>query len=815
MIPSLRPLYPSGRKKSKMSGKRAYWEASELCYNEENIMPTRKTGKIDPVQTIKVRIGEISVTKNRSSEPYIKSFIATPENVTQECLGTLVGVFSVSDHSDSSGFVVNVLVSAIRKEYFANPRRGAVESFEAALHRMNLALSELVKNGQTDWIGNLHGAVAAIEKHSVHFSVTGFGRILLFRGGMLSDIGDGLASEEAATHPMKTFVEISSGRINPDDCILLSSPEVSDLFSDAELERNARRLIPEQRFFRFLETAMTNELRQGAAIVLTAEEHAEESVAPKRPVRTPKPRTARIRNAFSAETFKQAAETRAEIFREEAPVVSDPPATDTRFGDIYIQGEELGDHEEHPTITKLRWIGEDMASSLRGLGKRIRENLRQRTETIAVVVSGSIASSLSKVRRSTKSVFPARSAAPKQPKSAAATTPHRPTEQEGKTSAPPKTDRKTVRMPDMPDIRIPSIPVGRAGRFVSALISDTVIPVSRRAVETTGIAIGTTARGTRRVFTSLKDRFFSLEPKRQLMIAASAAFICTIGGTMVWSSLTEEKEVPVPVVVTEVPVPSFPPENEPMASLASPESVTPAAEDIVAPIHLKDSLYLVTRSGVHDTGSGSFFPVPTGTDIRYATGMDDINVVFLMTETGRLLAFAPSNRSFTENVLRLPDGFRPADIGTFLTYLYVLEDGTGRIYRFPRAEGGFGDGLLWTKEPMDTGTTAIAVSENIYGTTASGIQAFLRGKPVAGFALETTATPLVIDAVCAHEEAPDRFATVDRNSKRIVVFGSDGHIIAQRFHESFGSASACSLSRDGNTIAVSIGKDASLIRLPQ
>jgi hypothetical protein len=288
-----------------------------------------------------VRTDEISVEKNRFSEPYMKSFVAAPENITQESLGTLVGVFSVSDHSESSGFVVNVLVSAIRKEYFANPRRGVIESFEAALHKMNLALSELVKNGQTAWIGNLHGAVAAIEKHSIHFSVTGSGRIILFRGGILSDIGDGLASEEAVLHPLKTFVEISSGRLNPDDCVLLASPEIFDLFSDGELERSARRLIPDQKFSRFLETAMTNELRQGSAIVLTAEERTGE-VAVVKTGREPRKRPEKTRNVFSAETFKEAAEARAEIFREEPAVITmtEEPESKTRFGDIYVRGEE-------------------------------------------------------------------------------------------------------------------------------------------------------------------------------------------------------------------------------------------------------------------------------------------------------------------------------------------------------------------------------------------------------------------------------------------------------------------------------------------
>ena len=784
-------------------------------------MPTRKRGKLEPIRTIKVRTDEIFVAKNRSSEPYIKSFIAAPENVAQENLGTLVGVFSVSDHSESSGFVVNILVSAVRKEYFANPRRGAVESFEAALHKMNVALSELVKNGQTSWIGELHGAVAAIEKHSLHFSVTGSGRILLFRTDTLSDISEGLASEEASTHPLKTFVEISSGRINPDDSILLASPEVFGLFSDGELERSARRLVPEKKFFRFLETAMTNELRHGCAVMLSAEEHEEEVPVEKTVPRESRSRPEKIRNAFSADTFKQVAEERAEIFLKDEPAVTVSPTPDSRgrFGDIYVQGEEPENREEHPAITKFRWIAEDATLRVRNLRHRLKEGLRQRWEMIAVSISGSIRSSLLKTRRSLSSSMRHKEKREENPTKIPV---ERTQVTEPPTVAEPELTRPEIHVPkfrlpnvSIPRIRLPSAGIGRTRRFVSELLFGTLVPVSKTAAHSTMRVIGVTTRRTGSTFISMKNAFFALPVKRQLITASAIAFALTAGGILIWNNLTGKDTAPDPIVITEAPAPAFPPTDEPGAVFASPEAVTEAAESVISPVFLKDSLYLVTGSGVLDTGSGSFFPAPSGIDIRYAAGMDDINLIFLMTKEGRLFAFAPSNRSFTENVLRLPEGSRPGGIGTFLTYLYVLEEGTGRVYRFPRAEGGFGDGVTWTKEPMSSETRAIAISENVYGATTTGIQTFFRGKALASFSAGATATPITITAICANEEAPDRFAVVDSTSKRIVLYGSDGRLTTQYFHESFKDASACALSRDGNAVAVSIGKDAALIRLTQ
>ena len=127
-------------------------------------MTEKKHGAPEPIPGVKVIATEISVARNRSVEPYIKTFAFSPENVTQEILGALVGAFSVSDRSEASAYTVNVIASVARKEYYANPRRGAIESFESTLHRINLALSELVKNGQTSWMGSLHGTIAVVDK---------------------------------------------------------------------------------------------------------------------------------------------------------------------------------------------------------------------------------------------------------------------------------------------------------------------------------------------------------------------------------------------------------------------------------------------------------------------------------------------------------------------------------------------------------------------------------------------------------------------------------------------------------------------------
>lgn len=796
----------------------------KMWYNGKNGMPQRKQGKVGPQNMIRVNATDIFVARNRSVEPYIKSFIAAAENLAQEDLGTIAGVFSVSDRSESSAYVVNALASVAKKEYFANPRRGSLESFEATLHKMNVTLAEIVKNGQTDWIGNLHGALAVFEKHTLHFSVTGEGAVLLFRGGTLSDIGEGLASEEAKVHPLKTFVEISSGRLADRDYILLSSPELFALFGLGELERSARRIGMGKKFSQFLETAMVNELKTGAVVILDVFEESIEPVPERKPARR-HPAKPRAINAWSARTFEEKRNEHSSYFNEDVPGNAVPSETsvsadEDRFGEIYVRGEASGKHDEHPALTRCRWILEDFLSRYEAAKIRTKERLRRQGESIAASVSESVSSSVSKMKAAAPSLRKPENPAPAPEAERGAPPENKP--------SPKATDPKEsrLRLPDLsrislPKISVPAVPPVNPARYaellrkhffllrenvawsINILWSDLALPLFRRTHASIRIAVA-----------FLKRRFLALSPKRQLLVASGATFALTMGIIM-WNSGDEQTVESVPVVITEAPSQIFPPENEKNAVLASPETLAEISETTVAPVFLNSRLFLVAERMLVDVQDGTSYPSPSESRVRYAVGMDDLNLIFLSLENGELYSFAPANRSFVKNAVPLPAGFKAAGIGAFLTYLYFLEEGTGNVYRYPRAEGGFGEGVLWTREPMPARTTAIAVSEAIYGTTGSSVSAFLRGRPAEGFSPEAPSAALSVTALCANPDAPGIIAVVDAPAKRVIVFSNSGSIVRQFFNESFADAGACSLRDDGSTVAVSTGRKAFLLHLEE
>jgi hypothetical protein len=299
-----------------------------------------------PLPLLTYQAEEILVAKNRAVSPLVLSFIYEPENIALRDLGTLFGTFIVTDHHEDSSYIVNCLAAAAKKEYFINPRRSVEESFESTLHKINLTLGKLVRDGHINWMGKFHGSIIAIRDREAYFSVTGMATILLLRHSALSAISEGLADPEAAIHPLKTFTDIAEGKLLADDKIIVSTPELLELLPHALLEREAGKL-PIDRFAQLMRTALINERSAAATILIDfSETHAEDTRGALRMI--PKsdtddcgtPVTPLIENIFSSQPFHKEQKSHP----AEDPVVlptdtGEKEHIDNRTGHIYIQAE--------------------------------------------------------------------------------------------------------------------------------------------------------------------------------------------------------------------------------------------------------------------------------------------------------------------------------------------------------------------------------------------------------------------------------------------------------------------------------------------
>jgi hypothetical protein len=97
------------------------------------------------------------------------------------------------------------------------------------------------------------------------------------------------------------------------------------------------------------------------------------------------------------------------------------------------------------------------------------------------------------------------------------------------------------------------------------------------------------------------------------------------------------------------------------------------------------------------------------------SAMPDLNLVFLLDKDSQIFSYSPILGKFQKNKISLPDNLDLVGTEIIMTFIYVFDKNSGQVYRYPRAEGGFGVAVTRINENLqDTeGLVDFAVDESI------------------------------------------------------------------------------------------------------
>lgn len=775
----------------------------------------------DIASPLEKQFREIVIGSGRSQEPYIIAFHSASDNISGASLGTLFGFFEVEIHDEDAAYIVNFLASVAKKEYFANPKRSPEESFESALHRINVALAEIVKHGNVSWLGHLHGALGAVSQNTLHFSVTGEGEIYLARAETIRSISAGLVESGIEPHPLKTFTEVSSGELFDADLVFALSPAVWSLFSPEDLERSLHRLGPAG-FEQFLRTALVNELPIAAVAMVTCS--APVRLKPKDVTsvseRRRKETTVKLDNVWSEKPFHEAVQTKASL--SERISEGNPPAKypEKKSGHIYVQAsaDEAFETEESPWMERWTIFRHSLETKMHSFGMASRK-VSRRVSKESIFILGATKARLSLLRRSltrrarttkraTKSRWQAFREQREQRKgpgennhrfrSSNATEPITPLSPSSAMMPPASLaigKGKGLPLPDLKKMNRAALRIVGQCRPVAEKIRHW----SARKADLVG-RLGANA------FSWLYGSWKILPKKKKWLIIGVLGTLAVAATILVIPRTKEDPSIVPPLSSAAeegLAEPIFPPADEPLATLLSGNRIlfpTNNSRSIILAT-INESAFVVTERAIVNLKTQESITTPE--PLRLATGMDDLDAIFVLGESGSLYFWSTVTKKFEKNTLPLPAGSEVSAIGSYLTYLYVLDQNTGTVYRFPRTEGGFGVATTWSKEPIHIGeAAAFAVHENILSTDTSG-------KPVLSARGRNTLTnfseplvPLSISAVGFDTRSGDIIA-LDRKEKRLVRWSATGILLGQYYHESFADIEAFSVSTDGNEVLVS------------
>ena len=773
---------------------------------------------------------EILVADKRSYEPFVKVFSAVGENVSKLDLGTLVGVFEVDEKNEEAAYIVNFLASVAKKEYFNNPRRGPIESFEAALHKVNVALAELVKHGNVSWLGKLHGTLAVLEKNNLHFSVTGESALLLLRQDQFSEISAGLASDEASLHPLKTFVEVSSGRIMENDFLILTTPELPALFPLEYLTKQALRMNRDA-FRQFLRTALVNEIDMASVLVI--EFHKPEPKA--EPIKEKKKiaeaaKEASTLNAFSQATFAKPTHSSqdAALPDEEASISEEitpkEEFIDQKTGHIYVQGEELGDLPmKHSVVLEYiqdatASLGEFFSHTVRRQGKktarlsaflfwearthgaRLTRKAAQKLHTLQASLAEK--NRLRKIEQQQKQeelakqkellriqeqhekeerarreaeTVPAPQVAPTVvPPISIAPEPTQPKKvTEIVESAPALTQPALTERPTKHIERLRSLYEKSSSVKPSSLPKKLARQEKKNSTEAKEVsALVLFLERTRKGMLAFLKKVTALVSSRKKLFGGIFAILVF---TILISSFLLQKKSPSesPSISQTSTAPS---QAEPARTETGSENTLKAEstisleKDLVSLVYLDHQAYAATPKSIVSLEDKKEFPITDMKgEIRFVTAMEDLSLLFILSSQNELFAWSPLNKAFTKNELVLPANSRVTAIGTYLTYLYVLDRGNNQLYRYPRSENAFKESTPWMKDSFElTDTAMLAINETVaLAPSKEHLLSFSQGKNNGTFIESDDTHQVAIQALTTDNDFPFIYALDDKQTLSI------------------------------------------------
>lgn len=796
-------------------------------------MSSKTNDKIKNSMELKKEISQVFVANNSKLKPYLEIFQHNPENIVQQPLGILIGFFEVKEYSDDSAYIVNFLNSVLKKEYYANPKKSISESFDSALHKINLALSEIAKHGNVNWLGKLDAAICVIEKNSIYFSSTGKAKILIFRKDSLSGINDDFIQEEVELHPIKTFVNVSTGRLEKDDKFIITSENIFNIFSVRDLEKNIFRL-PGEKFVQFLKTALTNELDlAGTIIVDIFETKPSEKILPSN-----LQKNSSNLNFFSEKTFSKKKNGKKTSSNEK--IVATPlPAenldekneyVDKKTGHIYIQETEKQNHnndnenlrENFSMVTEIfaiffhnlkAFFKKQSSLAWRKISRKIkdaRQQIKHKNETILIQKQESEKEKTEEAPEIISNENP-------------------PTEKE----TPKK--KEFIPQKNMQERLIPildatkevlkkSVSLARKiSRFSFEYFQkiSSLLPKKNITGENSSQKQETEIKKTFFIFPNIsviKKLFHSFNNKQKLY--ATTLILVILLTPLIYLKIFNKNETennsPAQIVPPELSaIEKFSQEKNIIFTEKPKETFDVAnAIEILA---LDNSIISISADKVtvinRDKNESKDFLWPTEFGkAKKTTYMKDLNIFLIMTDQKKIISFSPISLEFKDNAIQFPSDYELGPIATYLTYIYLLDSKNNQIHRYPRAEGGFGTGITWLRETMDLSKISdMAIDENLYLAEKKSIKKLFQGKTVE-LSLEKSNTPINFDHIFTNITL-DHIYALDKENSRVIQFNKNGNIIKQYHNEIIGNATEFSVDEKNKKIYIATSENISVIEL--
>lgn len=182
-------------------------------------MPKDRSSRLEP------DVSELLL--NQDERLMCESYIFEPGS-GEKALGRLYIVGETEARGGIGKELFEMITQALQREYYREPSRGILASFESALHQANLVLHDAAEQGIRDWMGYFHALVAVLAGSQLHISAAGDAAAYLVRHNKATLISSDLAYSPI-TNPLRTFSQVASGSVTARDVLYIGTPGLAEL----------------------------------------------------------------------------------------------------------------------------------------------------------------------------------------------------------------------------------------------------------------------------------------------------------------------------------------------------------------------------------------------------------------------------------------------------------------------------------------------------------------------------------------------------------------------------------------------------------
>jgi hypothetical protein len=235
-----------------------------------------------------------------------------------------------------------------------------------------------------------------------------------------------------------------------------------------------------------------------------------------------------------------------------------------------------------------------------------------------------------------------------------------------------------------------------------------------------------------------------------------------------------KKEEANPSVVNEVVNPTEDLKINPSSEFYKESEKIYSDSELIGAFIFNNSVFAVGRNKIVSITDNKEYPFPENfQNAQKYSFMNDLNLLFLIDEKNRLVSFSPISLKFNNDAINISENAEIEAIGSYLTYLYIIDSANRQIYRYPRAENGFGEKINWLQDDIDfENITGMAIDGNLYLSKKDSVIKLFNRK-IQNFELKKDADSS-IDKIFTDEDTISLYV-LDKTNGELDKYGKEGN----------------------------------------